>query len=59
MTFSASNIVPSCMMKQEINLYVILFSKFMHNFFIKSIVVRVSGYRYSGLGFDSRRYQIF
>ena len=23
------------------------------------LVVRVSGYRYSGLGFDSRRYQIF
>ena len=23
------------------------------------IVVRVSGYRYRGLGFDSRRYQIF
>jgi len=22
-------------------------------------VVRVSGYRYRGLGFDSRRYQIF
>ena len=24
-----------------------------------SLVVRVSGYRYRGLGFDSRRYQIF
>ena len=23
------------------------------------LVVRVSGYRYRGLGFDSRRYQIF
>ena len=23
------------------------------------LVVRVSGYRYGGLGFDSRRYQIF
>ena len=23
------------------------------------VVVRVSGYRYRGLGFDSRRYQIF
>ena len=23
------------------------------------LVVRVSGYRYKGLGFDSRRYQIF
>ena len=23
------------------------------------LVVRVSGYRYTGLGFDSRRYQIF
>ena len=23
------------------------------------LVVRVSGYKYSGLGFDSRRYQIF
>ena len=24
-----------------------------------SLVVRVSGYRYRGIGFDSRRYQIF
>ena len=24
-----------------------------------NLVVRVSGYRYRGLGFDSRRYQIF
>ena len=23
------------------------------------LVVRVSGYRYRGLGFDSRRYQVF
>ena len=26
---------------------------------IVSVLVRVSGYRYRGLGFDSRRYQIF
>ena len=26
---------------------------------ICGLVVRVSGYRYRGLGFDSRRYQIF
>ena len=26
---------------------------------ICGLVVRVSGYRYKGLGFDSRRYQIF
>ena len=26
---------------------------------LRGLVVRVSGYRYRGLGFDSRRYQIF
>ena len=30
-----------------------------HNDRLCGLVVRVSGYRYRGLGFDSRRYQIF
>ena len=36
---------------------------FSHSIIIRDrlcgLVVRVSGYRYRGLGFDSRRYQIF
>ena len=34
-------------------LYILIFDR------LCSLVIRVSGYRYRGLGFDSRRYQIF
>ena len=37
-----------------------IFINLLHfTFFLCGLVVRVSGYRYRGLGFDSRRYQIF
>ena len=39
-------------------LYKILFI-YINNYRLCGLVVRVSGYRYRGLGFDSRRYQIF
>jgi len=44
------------------------YNQLMHNYFTKvyiyidrlcGLVVRVSGYRYRGPGFDPRRYQIF
>ena len=35
----------------------ILDKKYLFHYF--GLVARVSGYRYRGLGFDSRRYQIF
>ena len=35
-----------------------LFLKYLYDR-LCGLVVRVSGYRYGGLGFDSRRYQIF
>jgi hypothetical protein len=39
---------------KEINTYVLTFADRLCG-----LVVRVSGYRYRGLGFDPRRYQIF
>ena len=44
--------------------FVIAFNLFFHFILVPwdrlcGLVVRVSGYRYTGLGFDSRRYQIF
>ena len=36
-----------------LNVFLFLFDR------LCGLVVRVSGYRYRGLGFDSRRYQIF
>ena len=38
------------------NIFLVLFSKTDR---LCGLVVRVSGYRYRGLGFDTRRYQIF
>ena len=40
-------------------LNMLCFKQFNPNVFIHGLVVRVSGCRYRGLGFDSRRYQIF
>ena len=40
----------------KIHVFYILFVHYDH---LCGLVVRVSGYRYRGLGFDSRRYQIF
>ena len=42
-------------LEEEIN----YFSHDVHFDRLRGLVVRVSGYRYRGLGFDSRRYQIF
>ena len=39
--------------------YGIFGSMFKNEDRLCGLVVRVSGYRYRGLGFDSRRYQIF
>ena len=36
-----------------------ILNNFCYNDRLCGLVVRVSGYRYRGLGFDSRRYQIF
>ena len=48
-----------CLAKMRIlfrDIYVTVWIDFDH---LCGLVVRVSGYRYRGLGFDSRRYQIF
>ena len=37
----------------------IYYAAYIHADRLCGLVVRVSGYRYRGLGFDSRRYQIF
>ena len=39
--------------------YIILYYIILYYDRLCGLVVRVSGYRYRGLGFDSRRYQIF
>ena len=39
--------------------YVDILGNQLHPDRLCGLVVRVSGYRYRGLGFDSRRYQIF
>ena len=66
--------MPSGSFKNELGIFTLmgicLYNLFLlppncQNFYFKvlidycGLVVRVSGYRYRGLGFDSQRYQIF
>ena len=47
-------------LKTEVEIFILLLQRlFNWSERLCGLVVRVSGYRYRGLGFDSRRYQIF
>jgi len=48
-----------CILLLKIRLYVVTNSNRSNQDRLCGLVVRVSGYRYRGLGFDSRRYQSF
>ena len=42
-----------------IEILLLVFFIYVSKFYFLNLSVRVSGYRYRGLGFDSRHYQIF